>query len=168
VEEGLWRLGVGEQRRAKQREDKNRKLKQLAADLSLDSTSCRRARKKCMVHPVLASVRCSWQHSLRKCIWLFMGNLGPCPRERDARSMIKLSGRTFNQAVSEAKKAAERGPVFIAKRGRLTHVLLTVDAYGQIAGDRPANIVDLLATQDGLAGFEPPRSGKLFHAAELS
>ena len=34
-------LGTGELRRLRQLEDENRKLKQLVADLSLDSTSCR-------------------------------------------------------------------------------------------------------------------------------
>lgn len=42
------------------------------------------------------------------------------------------------------------------------------DAYRLLAGDRPVNIANLLATQAELEGFEPPGSGKLFRAAELS
>jgi putative transposase len=42
-------LETGELRRLKLVEDENRKLKQLVADLSLDSTSCEaRARKKAL------------------------------------------------------------------------------------------------------------------------
>ncbi len=39
-------LGTGELRRLKQLEDENRKLKQLVADLSLTSTSCRTCSQK--------------------------------------------------------------------------------------------------------------------------
>ncbi len=39
-----------------------------------------------------------------------------------------LSSRQFNQDTSGAKKAANRGPVFITDRGRPAHVLLTMSA----------------------------------------
>lgn len=41
----------------------------------------------------------------------------------------QISGREFNQDTSGAKKAAEKGPVYITDRGRPAHVLLTFDAY---------------------------------------
>lgn len=46
-----------------------------------------------------------------------------------------LSSREFNQKVGEAKKAAERGPVFITDRGQQTHVLLNVQEYRKITGE---------------------------------
>lgn len=80
-----------------------------------------------------------------------------------------LSSREFNQATSRAKKAAQRGPVFITDRGRPAHVLLTIKEYEEITNKR-INILDLLA-MPGVAeiDFEPPRlRGKLFHPADLS
>lgn len=43
--------------------------------------------------------------------------------------MAQMSSRQFNQDTSGAKKAAERGPVYITDRGRPAHVLLTYEAY---------------------------------------
>jgi hypothetical protein len=40
-----------------------------------------------------------------------------------------LTSREFNQDTSGAKKAAERGSAFITDRGRLAHVLLTIEDY---------------------------------------
>ena len=56
-----------------------------------------------------------------------------------------------------AKRAAQKGPVFITDRGRPAHVLLTIEDYQKLTG-APANIVDMLA-MPGAADidFEPPR-----------
>jgi prevent-host-death family protein len=43
-----------------------------------------------------------------------------------------LSSREFNQNASEAKRAAERGPVFITDRGRPAHVLLSIADYQRL------------------------------------
>jgi prevent-host-death family protein len=70
-----------------------------------------------------------------------------------------LSSREFNQDTSRAKKAAAEGPVFITDRGRPAHVLLSIDDYRRLAGQR-RNIADLLA-MPGLADVEldiPPRT----------
>jgi hypothetical protein len=59
--------------------------------------------------------------------------------------------------------------VFITDRGRPAHVLLTIEEYQKITGNR-ASIVDLLA-MPGVADidFEPPRlSGNLYRAEDLS
>ncbi|MCC6071279.1 type II toxin-antitoxin system Phd/YefM family antitoxin [Massilia sp. GCM10020059] len=54
-----------------------------------------------------------------------------------------LSSREFNQNTSEAKKAADKGPVFITDRGRPAHVLLSIDEYRRLT--RTDQIADLLA-----------------------
>jgi prevent-host-death family protein len=70
-----------------------------------------------------------------------------------------ISSREFNQDTSRAKKAAAEGPVFITDRGKPAHVLLSIDDYRRLAGQR-RNIADLLAIP-GPADLEldiPPRT----------
>ena len=55
-----------------------------------------------------------------------------------------LSSREFNQGTSEAKKAANNGPVFITDRGRPAHVLLRFEDYQRLTKQR-RNIADALA-----------------------
>ena len=63
---------------------------------------------------------------------------------------MKLIGsREFNQDVSQAKRAARLEPVFVTDRGKPTHVLLSIEAWRQLSGQRES-IVDLLA-MPGLA-----------------
>lgn len=84
-------------------------------------------------------------------------------------TITTLSSREFNQDASRAKKAARSGPVFITDRGRPAHVLLTIEEYLQITGNR-ASIVELLA-MPGVADidFEPQRlKGDLYRPADLS
>lgn len=59
-------------------------------------------------------------------------------------TIVTLSSREFNQHASEAKRAANNGPVFITDRGRPAHVLLSIEEYQRITGDRQ-KIADLLA-----------------------
>ena len=68
-----------------------------------------------------------------------------------------LSSREFNQGTSEAKKAANNGPVFIPDRGRPAHVLLRFEDYQRLTKQR-RNIADALAMSviDDVE-FEPPR-----------
>jgi len=40
-----------------------------------------------------------------------------------------FSSREFNQAASEAKRAANDGPVFITDRGKPAHVLMSMAHY---------------------------------------
>jgi hypothetical protein len=59
--------------------------------------------------------------------------------------------------------------VFITDRGRLAHVLLTIEEYQRITGSQ-TSIVELLA-MPGVADidFEPPRlSGDLYRPADLA
>ena len=72
-------------------------------------------------------------------------------------TITTLSSREFNQRASEAKRAANNGPVFITDRGRPAHVLMSFGDYQRLTKQR-RNIADALA-MPGLADieFEPPR-----------
>jgi len=52
----------------------------------------------------------------------------------------KLTSREFNQNTSGAKKAAEKGPVYITSRGRPSHVLLSFADYRRLSGNQPGLI----------------------------
>jgi len=66
----------------------------------------------------------------------------------------QISSREFNQDTSGAKKAAEKGPVYITDRGRPAHVLLTFDAYEKLIGTH--RVLDLLAEPAGVEDIELP------------
>jgi prevent-host-death family protein len=74
--------------------------------------------------------------------------------EQEAVMSTTLTSREFNQDTGRAKKAAERGPVFITDRGRPSHVLLSIDDYRRMAG-APSRIADALA-MPGAAAVELP------------
>lgn len=78
-----------------------------------------------------------------------------------------LSSREFNQDTSRAKKAAADGPVFITDRGKPAHVLLSVEEYRRLSGER-RNLVEALS-MPGLSqiDFDPPRSGEHARAADF-
>jgi prevent-host-death family protein len=63
-----------------------------------------------------------------------------------------MSSREFNQDTSGAKKAAERGPVYITDRGRPAHVLLTYEAYELLLGAQ--RVLDRLAEPAGIEDIE--------------
>jgi len=69
--------------------------------------------------------------------------------------MKVITSRAFNQDVSLAKRAARTAAVFVTDRGKATHVLLSVEAYLKLTGERDS-IVDLLALPDGAAVDLPP------------
>jgi prevent-host-death family protein len=83
------------------------------------------------------------------------------------RPIRTVSSREFNQHTSDAKKAADNGPVFITDRGKPAHVLLSIEEYRRITGGRQ-KIADLLA----MPGFEDvefeiPRQRDLARSADL-
>jgi len=83
-------------------------------------------------------------------------------------SFTTITGRAFNQAVSEAKKAANLGPVFITDRGRPAHVLMSMATYQRLTGQQ-SKIADLLfmpGAQD--IELEIPGPTELARAADLS
>ena len=65
---------------------------------------------------------------------------------------IQISSREFNQDTSGAKKAAERGPVYITDRGNPAHVLLTYTAYEELVGKH--RVLDRLAEPAGIEDVE--------------
>jgi prevent-host-death family protein len=84
-----------------------------------------------------------------------------------SRPSKTLSSREFNQHTSDAKKAADNGPVFITDRGKPAHVLLSIEEYRRITFRRQ-KIADLLA-MPGLddVEFEIPRQPDLARSADL-
>ena len=79
--------------------------------------------------------------------------------------VTQMSGREFNQDTSGAKKAAERGPVYITDRGRPAHVLLTYEAYEQLLGTQ--HVLDRLAEPAGIedVAFTVPVSDEVAQPA---
>lgn len=79
-----------------------------------------------------------------------------------------LSSREFNQGASEAKRAADNGPVIITDRGRPAHVLMNFAEYQRLTRQR-RNIADALAMPDlAEIEFEPPRLTVEARSADLS
>lgn len=64
----------------------------------------------------------------------------------------RMTSREFNRDSSGAKKAAERGPVYITDRGRPAHVLLTYEAYERLLGSQ--HVLDRLAEPAGVEDIE--------------
>ena len=72
-------------------------------------------------------------------------------------SHTTLTSRELNQDVTRAKREAQDGPVFITDRGKPSHVLLSIEAYRRLTGQR-RNIAEALAMPDAAEiDFEPPR-----------
>ena len=72
-------------------------------------------------------------------------------------TITTISSREFNQAGSEAKRAANKGPVFITDRGRPAHVLMSFEEYQRLTKQR-RNIADALAMPEVAdIAFEPPK-----------
>ena len=82
--------------------------------------------------------------------------------------LTTITSRTFNQDASAAKRAAQNGPVFITDRGKPAHVLLSIEAYRRLTGQRES-IIDLLAdTEAAEVSFEPSRLSGLAKPVDLS
>ena len=82
-------------------------------------------------------------------------------------TVTTLTSREFNQDLAKAKRAAASGPVVITDRGRPAHVLLSIEAYRNLSGER-RNLLDAMYMK-GLSDidFEPPRIGPVISTAEL-
>ncbi len=59
-------------------------------------------------------------------------------------TITTLSARDFNQDVGRAKKAAIHGPVIITDRGKPAHVLLSIDEYRRLRGDKKLSLLESL------------------------
>jgi prevent-host-death family protein len=83
-------------------------------------------------------------------------------------TITTISSRAFNQGASEAKRAANSGPVFITDRGRPSHVLMSIEQYRRLTASQK-KIADLLAMPEVAdLEFETPRSRELARPADLS
>lgn len=83
--------------------------------------------------------------------------------------VTKLSSRDFNQDVSRAKRAADKGPVIITDRGEPAYVLMRHDTYRRLIGGGPT--IRELLSQPGAEDieFDPPRlGGGIFRPADLA
>ncbi|HEV8015150.1 MAG TPA: type II toxin-antitoxin system Phd/YefM family antitoxin [Stellaceae bacterium] len=78
-----------------------------------------------------------------------------------------ISSREFNQDVSRAKRAAERGPVIITDRGEPAYVLLRHDAYRRLASNGPGirELLDMPGAEE--IDFDPPRLGGILRPIDL-
>lgn len=84
-----------------------------------------------------------------------------------AQAATILSGREFSRDTEAARKAASQGPVFIADRGRPTHVLLTIADYQRL-NSRHMSLADALGQSGADFDFDPPRVGEgIFKPADL-
>jgi prevent-host-death family protein len=63
-------------------------------------------------------------------------------------AITTISSREFNQNASAAKKAADKGPVFITDRGRTAYVLMDIREYRKIAR-HGQSLAESLAIADG-------------------
>ena len=67
-------------------------------------------------------------------------------------TITTLTSRELNHDIGRAKKAAKSGPVFITDRGKPTHVLLSIEEYRRLAGQR-RTLVEALSMA-GLADID--------------
>ena len=68
-----------------------------------------------------------------------------------------VSSRTFNQDPTAVKRAALLSPVQITERGKVSHVLVSIEQYQKLTNSSE-NIVDLLAMPESCnIEFEPPK-----------
>ena len=96
--------------------------------------------------------------------------LSPAPRLRpqgthdasteEAKNMSvqTYSSHDFRRNVSAAKRAAQKGPAFIADCGQPAFVLLKIEDYWHLAGQREESLLDVM---DAIPGVSPggPTSG---------
>lgn len=68
--------------------------------------------------------------------------------------MKTVSSRAFNQDVSQAKRLALYEPVLVTDRGKPTHVLMSIETWRELTGER-RSMTDLLAAAPGAPAFDP-------------
>jgi prevent-host-death family protein len=70
---------------------------------------------------------------------------------------ITISSSECNQHLGRAKRAAMSGLVVIAHRGRPTHVLLSIDEYRRLTGDKLSLGAALAEDEPTDFDFESPQ-----------
>jgi len=81
------------------------------------------------------------------------------------KPVATFTSREFNQDTARAKRAAEKGPVFITDRGEPSHVLLSKEEFDRLTNEpreerpKPKSLAEALADNRPEADFdwEPPR-----------
>ncbi len=83
-------------------------------------------------------------------------------------TITTVSSREFNQAASEAKRAANKGLVFITDRGRPAHVLMSFEDYQRLTRQR-RNIAESLSLPGSAdIAFDPPKATITARPADFS
>jgi prevent-host-death family protein len=83
--------------------------------------------------------------------------------------VTKLSSREFNQDVSRAKRAADKGPVVITDRGKPAYVLMRHETYKRLVGTDQSILEALYYPGADEVEFEiPARRDKAFRSVDLS
>ena len=59
-----------------------------------------------------------------------------------------MNSKEFNQHTNEAKKEAEKSPVFITNRGEYTHILMSYMEYQKLIQNQPQNLADWFIQAD--------------------
>ena len=82
-------------------------------------------------------------------------------------TITTISSREFNQDVGKAKRVSASGPVIITDRGHPAHVLLTMEAYEKLTGERESIVALLAMPEVADIEFEPKKLGQIFKPVEL-
>ena len=72
-------------------------------------------------------------------------------------TVTTLPGDQFDRSTSEARKAAEAGPVIITEGGKPAHVLLTIAEYRRLTGGHRRLDEMLAMPGSDEVDFDPPR-----------
>jgi PHD/YefM family antitoxin component YafN of YafNO toxin-antitoxin module len=84
-------------------------------------------------------------------------------------SLFTYSSREFTRDVSAAKRAAEKGPVFITDRGRPAYALLRIEDYYKLQGQPTESLLEVMNAIPGREGidFEVPNLQLQIQSAQL-
>ena len=83
-------------------------------------------------------------------------------------SVHTLPSRDFARDVSNAKRLASDGPVFITDRGRPAFALLKIEDYYRLSKAKPRSLLEVMnAIPGGDFDFEAPRLDGDFKSVNL-
>ena len=84
-------------------------------------------------------------------------------------SLFTYSSREFTRDVSAAKRAAEKGPVFITDRGRPAYALLRIEDYYKLQGQPTKSLLEVMNAIPGgeAIDFEAPNLQLQIQDAQL-
>jgi prevent-host-death family protein len=83
-------------------------------------------------------------------------------------TVTTLSSRAFQQNASQAQKSAESGPVFITRRGEPVQVLLSIEEYRRLSGQRRSLVEALSSPGLSEIALDISRAASLPSPADLS